>query len=53
MECREIPYSALRFSKAATQMWGINFWREVRRDRETSSWNFVTKGQRGHPDAYG
>ena len=38
-----IPYSALRFSKAATQMWGINFWREVRRDRETSSWNFVTK----------
>ncbi|MCK7531072.1 MAG: carbohydrate binding family 9 domain-containing protein [Marinilabiliales bacterium] len=39
-----IPYSALRFSKAATQMWGINFWREVRRDRETSSWNFVTEG---------
>lgn len=38
-----IPYSALRFSKAATQMWGINFWREVRRDRETSSWSFVTK----------
>ena len=38
-----IPYSALRFSKGATQMWGINFWREVRRDRETSSWSFVTK----------
>ncbi|MCI0522330.1 MAG: carbohydrate binding family 9 domain-containing protein, partial [Bacteroidales bacterium] len=38
-----IPYSALRFSKAAAQMWGINFWREVRRDRETSSWSFVTK----------
>jgi len=38
-----IPYSALRFSKGAAQMWGINFWREVRRDRETSSWSFVTK----------
>jgi hypothetical protein len=38
-----IPYSALRFSKAAAQMWGINFWREVRRDREVSSWSFVNK----------
>ena len=38
-----IPYSALRFSKANEQIWGINFWREVRRTRETSSWNFVTK----------
>lgn len=38
-----IPYSALRFPKAAEQVWGINFWREVRRNRETSSWNFVTK----------
>lgn len=38
-----IPYSALRFPKSVTQVWGINFWREVRRVRETSSWNFVTK----------
>ena len=38
-----IPYSSLRFSKAAAQMWGINFWREVRRDREVSSWSFVNK----------
>ena len=39
----KIPYSALRFPRSATQLWGINFWREVRRTRETSSWNFVTK----------
>ena len=39
----KIPYSALRFPRSATQLWGINFWREVRRIRETSSWNFVTK----------
>ncbi|HOO65853.1 MAG: carbohydrate binding family 9 domain-containing protein [Bacteroidales bacterium] len=38
-----IPYSALRFPGAENQLWGINFWREVRRNRETSSWNFVTK----------
>ncbi len=39
----KIPYSALRFPRSASQLWGINFWREVRRVRETSSWNFVTK----------
>jgi hypothetical protein len=39
----KIPYSALRFPRSASQVWGINFWREVRRTRETSSWNFVTK----------
>lgn len=39
----KIPYSALRFPRSDTQLWGINFWREVRRTRETSSWNFVTK----------
>lgn len=39
----KIPYSALRFPKSGTQTWGINFYREVRRTRETSSWSFVTK----------
>jgi hypothetical protein len=36
-----IPYSALRFPRTEIQKWGINFWREVRRTREQSSWNFV------------
>ncbi|MGF1586136.1 MAG: DUF5916 domain-containing protein [Bacteroidales bacterium] len=39
----EIPYSALRFPKSSIQQWGINFWRETRRTRETSSWNFVDR----------
>jgi hypothetical protein len=39
----KIPYSALRFPKTEIQKWGINFWREVRRTREQSSWNFVNK----------
>lgn len=39
----EIPYSALRFPKNNVEDWGINFWREVRRSRESSSWNFVDR----------
>ena len=39
----KIPYSALRFPKGEMQQWGINFWREVRRTREQSSWNFVNR----------
>ena len=39
-----IPYSALRFPKDKVQTWGINFWREVRRNREQSSWNYVDRG---------
>ncbi len=38
-----IPYSALRFPSTDIQQWGINFWREIRRTRETSSWNFVNR----------
>lgn len=39
----KIPYSALRFPRGEVQKWGINFWREVRRTREQSSWNFVNR----------
>lgn len=38
-----IPYSALRFPKGNIQEWGINFWREIRRKREISSWNYVDR----------
>jgi len=38
-----IPYSALRFPTNGKQGWGINFWREIRRYRETSSWNPVDR----------
>jgi len=39
----KIPYSALRFPRTDNQVWGINFWRELRRYRELSSWNFVDR----------
>ena len=39
----EIPWSALRFPKTEQQVWGLNFAREIRRIRETSTWNFLDK----------
>lgn len=39
----EIPYAAIRFPKEDVQTWGINFWRTIRRTRETSSWNPVDR----------
>jgi hypothetical protein len=36
----KIPFSALRFPKKEIQTWGLNFVRNIRRDREESHWNF-------------
>ncbi|MFN0275754.1 MAG: DUF5916 domain-containing protein [Chitinophagales bacterium] len=37
----KIPYSAIRFPNEASQTWGINFVREVKRNRDKSSWNKI------------
>jgi hypothetical protein len=37
----EIPYAALRFSSEKDQIWGINFFRELRRFRQKFTWNPV------------
>lgn len=37
-----IPYAALRFSKEIVQTWGINFYREIKRDRQKYTWNLVS-----------
>jgi hypothetical protein len=36
-----IPYAALRFSADNKQTWGLNFFREIRRDRFKYTWNFI------------
>jgi hypothetical protein len=36
-----IPWSALRFSKAPEQIWGINMWRNLQRYQEYSTWSWV------------
>ena len=37
----KIPYAGLRFSEEAVQTWGINFYRELRRDRQQYTWNHI------------
>ncbi len=35
----KIPYAALRFSKESIQTWGLNFFRGIRRDRQSYTWS--------------
>ncbi|MDR7371818.1 DUF5916 domain-containing protein [Flavobacterium aquidurense] len=37
----KIPYAALRFSGENKQIWGINFFREVKRERKKYTWNLI------------
>lgn len=39
-----IPYSAIRFPRKNTQLWRIQFYRNLRRKREWSQWALETKG---------
>lgn len=43
----KIPYSALRFPKKEEQVWGIHFFRHIRRYREWSSWQYVSNQANG------
>jgi Domain of unknown function (DUF5916)/Carbohydrate family 9 binding domain-like len=48
-----IPYSQLRFPKAAAQIWGINFSRQVRRTREESFWAALNPTMDAEAQLYG
>jgi hypothetical protein len=37
----KIPYAAIRFPSDVKQTWGINFYREIIRDRQQFSWNLI------------
>lgn len=37
----KLPYAALRFSAENKQTWGINFFREVKRERKKYTWNLI------------
>lgn len=41
----EIPYAALRFSKNQIQTWGLNFFREVRRERYNYTWSQIDRAK--------
>ncbi len=38
----KIPFAAIRFPKQITQAWGINFYREVRNQRQRYTWNLFS-----------
>jgi len=42
-----IPFSAIRFPNKEVQDWNLNLWRQVRRNREVSTWNPID------PNVYG
>lgn len=37
----KIPYAALRFSAENKQTWGINFFREIKRERRKYTWSLI------------
>jgi hypothetical protein len=39
----KIPYAALRFPSDTKQTWGLNFYREIRRDRQQYSWTLLDR----------
>ena len=48
-----IPYSAIRFSKAIEQVWGINFMRQRRSSRQKFFWNEVKPQVDGFVNQWG
>ncbi len=48
-----IPYSALRFSKADSYTWGLDFSRYIARNDETVRWQFVPSSETGGVSRYG
>ena len=48
-----IPYSQLRFSRAAVQTWGLELWRYEDRLNERDMWAWYSKSAAGGPAFYG
>lgn len=42
-----IPYSNLRFSEKAGNVWGLNMFRNIRRYNSNNSWNFIDRNVSG------
>ncbi|HEX7121170.1 MAG TPA: DUF5916 domain-containing protein, partial [Gemmatimonadaceae bacterium] len=48
-----IPFSQLRFSRAALQNWGMQIWRYIDRRNERDMWAFWRRNAAGGPAFYG
>lgn len=49
----KIPFSAFRFPTAEAQVWGVNFFRHLRRNRENSEWSPAIQGAENQMLYYG
>lgn len=43
----KIPFSAFRFPKKQNQNWNINFYRNIQKNREIVTWNYVDNSKNG------
>jgi len=43
----KIPFTALRFPKTDVQKWKVNFWRNIMRHRQNTTWSFVNRNKDG------
>jgi len=48
-----IPFSQLRFSSAAEQVWGVQFRRDILRAGEAADWNWSSRTEPGQVSKYG
>ena len=48
-----IPYSQLRFSRSAEQVWGLQVRRFIKRRDEEDDWSFWRKNEAGGPSRFG
>ncbi|HMI54884.1 MAG TPA: DUF5916 domain-containing protein, partial [Gemmatimonadaceae bacterium] len=48
-----IPFSQLRFSRAAEQTWGMQIWRKIDRRNENDMWAFWRNNEYGGPAYFG
>lgn len=48
-----IPFSQLRFSRAADQVWGMQIWRKIDRRNENDMWAFWRNNEFGGPAYFG
>ena len=48
-----IPFSQLRFSRGADQVWGMQIWRTIDRRNEQDMWAFLRNNEYGGPAYFG
>ena len=48
-----IPFSQLRFSGARDQVWGIQFYREIRSNAEKVAFSYTSRSERAGPSRFG